>query len=196
MQFSRTYFVVTAVCAFVAATLIVTGLLLQFGVPQPTNVDETAALANNPLHKTSLWINIAIVFFMLATLWGVAVMKLRAAAGAATAGFVFFLPDFLATFLYNSLQLFTANPIWLRLQTVTERTQRELLLERIGFLNDIYQALFFLILMGATVGALLYGDRLVARSRVGAVGEHRLPDRGRDQPDSLRGVLRIHPIPV
>ena len=157
MQFSRKYFVGTAVCAFAAATLAITVMLLQLGIPRPAGVEETAALAGHPLHVASLWINLAVVFFMLPTLWGIAAFKLRTAAGAATAGFVFFLPDFCATFLYNSLQLFTANGIWLRLQSIADTAQRELLLERIGFLNDVYQALFFLILMGATVGALLFG---------------------------------------
>lgn len=158
MNFSQPFFRTTAICSFAAAILLIALSLLQASITVPANPGEIAEALKNPAYLISLWLNFALVFLVLITMWGVAAKKMSSSAGLATMGFIFLSIDFISTLLYHTSRIFTFHFNWAtRFAMETDEKVKSDILAKMSFYNDLMPALFFLIIFGSAIGMLLFG---------------------------------------
>ena len=161
LHFSRSFFRAAGLCSVLSA---VTTLLLIF-LPQlyevPGTVEEQVTLHANSFYMARLWVYFAHPFLVLTAAWGVAAKKLDTAAGAASTGFLFFMVWGFTEALQQALSLVALNFTWRAgYAESTDEALRTMLQTQITGFAGLWDALFFLLLVGFMLGNLLYGIAL------------------------------------
>jgi hypothetical protein len=124
----------------------------------PGTFDAQVALHANPFYMARLWVYFAHPFLVLTAAWGVAARKLDDAAGAATTGFLFFGFWGFTEAAQQALSLIALNFTWrASYARSTDEALRTMLRTNIFGFDAIWDALFFLLLIGFMLGNLLYG---------------------------------------
>ena len=158
MNFSVRFFKTISICAIIGGSLVFILWLLQFWISAPDGPEGLIALHGDIIYTASLWVNFTLVLFVLATMWGIAALKIKTAAGLVTTGFIFFLIDFISTLLFSSMRLFTLHGTWVpQLAGAADESARASVLAKMGAFNELALALYALIFVGALVGSFLFG---------------------------------------
>jgi hypothetical protein len=155
-MFSRNFFRFAALCAFASA-------LTTFGVHllpllHPANTfEEQLLLSQNPIYELRLWVVLIHILFVLASMWGIAAVKYKTAAGWIGLGlggyWIFGLAEFFrVSFALNAITSWRA-----RLLNEPNSEIRELLKENLLSWPQINDALFFLLVFGFLLGNICYG---------------------------------------
>lgn len=157
MNFSNGFFKTMSVCSYLAGLLVLVFLLLNLCYPAPSGVADLIELQGNLAFRAALWTNLVIMFFVLASFWGVAARKINSAPGLATTGFIISLIDFLPGMILNSTQIFTVQ-VWAERAALTsDEAERAQFLSNIGTLYASMSGLMFLMFVGALVASILLG---------------------------------------
>ncbi|MCI0445169.1 hypothetical protein L0244_05635 [bacterium] len=162
-MFSRNFFRFAACCAFASA-------LTTFGVHllpllHPANTfEEQLLLSQNPIYKLRLWIVLIHILFVLASMWGIAAVKYKTAAGWIGLGLGGYWIFGLAEFFRVSFALNAITPWRARLLNEPNPEVRELLKENLLSWPQINDALFFLLIFGFLIGNLCYAVATVRSS--------------------------------
>ena len=155
-MFSRNFFRFAAICAFASA-------LTTFGVHllpllHPANTfEEQLLLSQNPIYKLRLWVVLIHILFVLASMWGIAAVKYKTAAGWIGLGLGGYWIFGLAEFFRVSFALNAITPWRARLLNEPNSEIRELLKENLLSWPQINDALFFLLVFGFLLGNICYG---------------------------------------
>ena len=158
MKFDATFFKIASVCAIISSITTFLLWFLPFGYSQPSNLDERIALHTNPFYMGRLWVNFAHIYFALIAYWAVVAKKSSESAGFVSLGFIFFLIWGITELMGVSVLIFALNYEWRKtLASQPDEAARTMLLTNINAFNDVWNALFFLLLIAFLLGTLFYG---------------------------------------
>jgi hypothetical protein len=156
MTFSTRFYRTTAICSFISA---VTTLLLIF-LPKfygpAGSIDARVALIHNPLYQLRAWTYLLHPFVTLTAALGVALALRRRAPGMMIVGFLGFL---LWAFVEAGQQALTLT-VYHRLAAAypqANAADREILRSQIALYDNLWDAMFLLLLLGFLAGNVLYG---------------------------------------
>ena len=89
MKFSRTFFRIMGICAFVAAALDVVSWILSRFITYPTNFSEHLTILSNPNYPAQIYVIIISLLFALPVYWGITAKKLDTHASTVLIAFIF-----------------------------------------------------------------------------------------------------------
>lgn len=158
MSFRPTFFRAAAVCAITSGVTTFLLWALPFGYAAPPDFEGQTALHANPFYMARLWVNFAHVFLALFAYWGAAARKITTSAGLVSAGFICFLIWAVTELMGVTVLIFAQNYTWRRaLAAQPDGATRAALTANINAFGDVWDALFFLLLVAFLLGTLFYG---------------------------------------
>ena len=156
MRFSASFYRATAVCSFISA---VTTLLLIF-LPKfygpADSIDARVALIHHPLWQLRAWNYLFHPFFTLAAALGVAVALRHSTPGRIVAGFLCFLLWGFTEAGQQALTLMVYRR-WAAAYPQADAAGREVLQLQIASYDNLWDAMFLLLLIAFFAANILYG---------------------------------------
>ena len=149
-----------AICAIITAfTTFLLWLLPKF-YSDVSSGQAGALLAVNPFYTGRLWVNFIHIFFALVGYLGAAFIIFKRAGGIAFSGFMWFLLWGFTELLGVSVLIFAVNGSWRHDYLKAGEARQVLLKQQIDFFMEIWDAMFFLLLVFFLLGTLFYGVAL------------------------------------
>ena len=145
------------ICAVLTAiTTFLLWLLPKFYGDVSTESDKIM-LSINPFYMSRLWINFIHVFLALVGYLGAAVIIFQQSRGLALSGFMWFLLWGFTELLGLSVLIFAVNGSWRRDYMGANEAEQVMLKQNIDLFMQIWDSMFFLLLVFFLLGTLFYG---------------------------------------
>ena len=119
-----------------------------------------ALLAVNPFYLGRLWVNFIHIFLALMGYLGAAFIIFKRVGGVVFSGFMWFLLWGVTELLGVSVLIFAVNGSWRHDYLEAGEARQVLLKQQIDFFMEIWDAMFFLLLVFFLLGTLFYGVAL------------------------------------
>lgn len=161
-MFSPTFFRLTALCAFftVATTLSIHGMPALWSDVQ--GFEQRQLLYRQPLYRAYFFIVFVHCFLVAASMFGIAVAKFRQAPALISFGLLGYFIFSFTELLRTSVNLIAVNKIWRpTFAGATDPAVQNTLREQLTAFSAVSESLFFLFLIGFTLGNLFYGSALI-----------------------------------
>ena len=163
MIFSTRFYRATAICSFVSAVTTLCLIFLPKFYGPAASIDARVALIHHPLWQLRAWAYLLHPFMTLTAALGVAVALRRSAPGAIIAGFLGFLLWAFTEAAQQALTL-TVFQRWAAAYPQADAAGREILRLQIAAYDNLWDAMFLLLLLAFLAGNILYGS-VTVRSR-------------------------------
>lgn len=156
MTFSTRFYRSTAICSFISAVTTLCLIFLPKFYGPAASLDARVALIHHPLWELRAWVYLLHPFLTLAAALGVAAALRKVAPGAMIAGFLGFLLWAFTEAAQQSLTL-TLFRRWAAAYPQADAAGREVLRLQIASYDNLWDAMFLLLLIAFLVGNILYG---------------------------------------
>lgn len=162
MQFTPTFYKAVAACSVVSAVTTL-GLIFLPGMMPPA--DEFAARmarVNDPVYRLYAWVYFVHPFLVTAAALGVAMRLRREAASLVVPGLLAFLLWGATEASQQAMTIFAFNPwrlAWLAGDPVVRATMEA----RTAFYDGLWNAMYFLLLVGFLIANALYAAAMVKK---------------------------------
>jgi hypothetical protein len=160
MIFSTRFYRTTAICSFISAgTTLLLIFLPKFYGPADS-IDARVALIHHPLWQLRAWSYLLHPFFTLTAALGVAVALRHSTPGRIVAGFLGFLLWAFTEAAQQTLTLVVYRR-WAAAYPQADAAGREVLQLQIASYDNLWDAMFLLLLLGFFAGNMLYGGATI-----------------------------------
>jgi hypothetical protein len=153
----RTLLRAGAVCAVLSAVTTFLLWLLPRLYAAPSNFDETIALHANATYMARWWVNFIHIFFALTAYCAVAAALWHRHRLFASIGLLWFILWGFTELLGVSINIWAVNLTWRPAYAAADPAARAILSANLQGFSAIWDAMFFLLLVGFFFGTLLLG---------------------------------------
>lgn len=167
MTFPPAFFRTAALCSFASALTTLALIFLPQWYQPVADFDARMALLDNPAYVLRSWIYLLHPFLVVTAALAVAVRCRLCAPGAALAGLLGFLLWGVTEAGQQTLTLVAMDRTWRAAWPTADAAARELIRNHVAVYDVIWDAMFFLLLLGFLIGNVFLARAAWCRDRAG-----------------------------
>ena len=160
MKFSASFYRATAICSFISAVTTLFLIFLPKIYGPADSIDARVALIHHPLYQLRAWSYLFHPFFTVTAALGVAVALRNSAPGRMLTGFLGFLLWAFTEAAQQALSLVVYQR-WAAAYPQADAAGREVLRLQIASYDNLWDAMFLLILLAFLAANILYASATI-----------------------------------
>lgn len=165
MHFSRTFYKATAICSMISVITTLLLIFLPILFAPIEGFDDRMARIHEPAYIVRSWAYLLHPFLVLAAALGIAMRIRKVASGAAVIGLLGFTLWAFNEAAQQTLTLFAFDE-WRALYATADELTRERIRTSTLIYDGLWDGMYFLLLIGFSIGNLSFGVALLSKRRL------------------------------